>query len=260
VADTVVSPAVGIEVTERIAIATLSSPPANALGREVVESLESVLDGFEAGDARVLVVRSHVPGYFAAGADLKLIARADRSGFKAYVEDLRHVIERLAAMDRPTIAAIDGHALGGGLELAMASTLRIATARARLGLPEVRLGLLPGAGGTQRLPGLVGRGAAADLLLSGRSIGGMRAFQIGLVDRLSSDGLADRDAVALARELAAGSEPAVAALLRCLRAASTQPPELGMTAELTELIDLFEGADAREGIGAFLAKRSPRFH
>jgi hypothetical protein len=115
----------------------------------------------------MVVVRSEVPGFFAAGADLKLLAATDASGFADYLDGLRGVLERIATLPQLSVAAIDGFALGGGLELAMACTVRVATPRSRLGVPEIKLGLLPGAAGTQRLPRLVGRGAALDLLLTG---------------------------------------------------------------------------------------------
>src|ERR1700694_5123441 len=118
--------------------------PANALGPPLVEALETALDAFEASDAQVLVVSSALPRFFAAGADLKYISTLDEEGFRRYRDALRSPIERLATCGRLSIAAIDGCALGGGLELAMACTLRFATPGSRLGVPEVQLGLIPG--------------------------------------------------------------------------------------------------------------------
>src|SRR5438270_5874202 len=163
--------------------------PANALGLPLVEALGTALDAFEAGDAGVLVISSALPGCFAAGADLKYISTLDEESFRRYRDALRSPIERLAACGRPTIAAIDGCALGGGLELAMACTLRFATPGSRLGLPEVKLGLIPGAGGTQRLPRLVGAGHAADLMLTGREVDGRTARAIALVTAVCERGV-----------------------------------------------------------------------
>src|SRR5262245_44348018 len=143
-------------VADGVMVVTLRRPPANALGLPIIEGLGAALDEADRRpDVKVLVVRSAVPGFFAAGADIKHMAAVDAASFTAYGDKLRGVLDRLAAPDRISIAAVEGVALGGGLELAMACTLRVGGAAARFGLPEVRLGLIPGAGGTQRLPRLV---------------------------------------------------------------------------------------------------------
>ncbi|MDP1818654.1 MAG: enoyl-CoA hydratase-related protein [Acidimicrobiales bacterium] len=251
--------AVEVSVADRIATITLTSPPANALGVAVKEGLAAALDAAEAAGARVLVVRSAVDGFFAAGADLKLLAGADAVAFAEYVDGLRGVLERIAALPQLSIAAVDGFALGGGLELAMACTLRVASPRARLGVPEIKLGLLPGAAGTQRLPRLIGRGPALDLLLTGRSIGGEEGFRLGLVDRLAPDGETDAVARGLAAELAAGAFEALAAVARCADAARDLPFAQGLAVERREILRLFGTADAREGVRAFVEKRPPVF-
>lgn len=251
--------AVRVTITDRVATVTLASPPANALGTAVIEGLSDALDAAETAGARVIIVRSDVEGYFAAGADLKLLADADADGFLRYLDRLREVLERLAALEQPSVAAIDGFALGGGLELAMACTLRVATPRARLGVPEIKLGLLPGAAGTQRLPRLVGRGAALDLLLTGRSAGGEEAARLGLVDQLAADGKAPAAATELARRLARGPALALAATVRCVDAARDLPLAEGLAVERDEIIGLFATADAREGIRAFVEKRPAEF-
>ena len=157
----------------------LNRPPANALGPAITEGLHAALDEADAAAPKVLIVSSGLPGFFAAGADIKHMTTVDATSFKAYGDGLRSGLDRLAAHPALSIAAIDGLALGGGLELAMACTLRVAGADAKLGLPEVKLGLIPGAGGTQRLPRLVGRGAALDIMLTGRQIEADR----GIADR-----------------------------------------------------------------------------
>lgn len=187
-----------VEHGTRVSALRLSSLPANALSEPLIAELASALDDVAASATRVLVIASTLPRFFAAGADLKLIATLDRGGFAAYLERLRAVVEHVAALPQTSIATIDGIALGGGLELALACTLRVASPQARLGLPEIRLGLLPGAAGTQRLPRTIGTARALDLLLSGREVGGEEALAIGLVDRLADD------ANAAAAELAAG--------------------------------------------------------
>lgn len=248
-----------VSITGRVATVTLANPPANALGTAVIEGLGAALDDAEAAGARVVVVRSEVEGYFAAGADLKLLAEADIVGFTTYLDRLRAVLERIASPGPLSIAAIDGFALGGGLELAMACTLRVATPRARLGVPEIKLGLLPGATGTQRLPRLVGRGPALDLLLTGRSAGGEEATRLGLVDRLVANGDADLAAAELAARLAAGPADALATIVRCVDAADALPLAEGVDVEREEILRLFATTDAREGIRAFVEKRPAEF-
>lgn len=169
------------------------------------------------------------------------------------------MLERIAALPQLSIAAIDGFALGGGLELSMACTIRVATPRSKLGVPEIKLGLLPGAAGTQRLPRLVGRGAALDLLLTGRSADGGEAARLGLVDHLVADGEADAAAAELARHLGSGPFEALAAIVRCVDAAHDLPFAEGMAVEQDEIVRLFGTADAREGVRAFLEKRPAEF-
>src|ERR1700691_2009862 len=164
------------------------------------------MDFAEAVDAKVLVLASAVEGFFAAGADIKHMSAVDSASFREYGDALRGALERLAALPLVSVAAIDGLALGGGLELAMACTVRVGAARARLGLPEVKLGLIPGAGGTQRLPRLIGRGRALDLMLTGRQIQADEAYWIGLIDRLAKPGTSAKATPwQLALELAAAS-------------------------------------------------------
>lgn len=252
-------PAVETRVQDRIATITMHVEPANALGDELKEGLTGALDDAEAAGARVLLLTSSVPEYFAAGADLKLLGAADRVAFERYLDGLRAVIERVAALPLLSIAVIDGYALGGGLELAMACTMRLASTRSRLGVPEIKLGLLPGAGGTQRLPRLVGRGAALDLLLTGRSVLGEEAARIGLVDLVVGEETLHAEAMRLAVSLAAGPVDALAATVRCVDAARDLPLADGMAVERVEILTLFDSEDAREGIEAFLGKRRATF-
>jgi enoyl-CoA hydratase/carnithine racemase len=183
------------------------------------------------------------------------MATLDRGGFAAYLTVVRNLLDDIAALPQPTIAALGGMTLGGGLELALACTLRVASHEARLGLPEVRLGLLPGAGGTQRLPALIGRSRALDLLLTGRAVAGEEALRLGLVDRLGVD--ADAEAAALALEIAASPTAATQAIVRCVGAAAGGNLRPGMRTELDELLELFASDDGRAGIQAFIARRAP---
>jgi enoyl-CoA hydratase/carnithine racemase len=238
----------------------LDRPPANALGPEIITGLHSAMDYAQAVYAKVLVVVSAVDGFFAAGADIKHMSAIDATSFREYGDALRGALERLAALPLVSVAGVDGLALGGGLELAMACTLRVASARARLGLPEVKLGLIPGAGGTQRLPRLIGRGRALDLMLTGRQIEADEAFWIGLIDRFADpDTTARAAARQLARELAAASTPAQLAVVRTIDAAYDRPLPDGLRFEVEQVQDLFERGEALEGLRAFVNKRTPEF-
>jgi enoyl-CoA hydratase/carnithine racemase len=233
---------------------TLARPPANALGAPLVEGLEAALDALEDSQATVVVVSSDIRGLFAAGADIKQMIGLSVPEFVRYRDAVRSPLERLASCGRPSIAAIDGLALGGGLELAMACSLRFATPDARLGLPEVKLGLIPGAGGTQRLPRLVGRGRALDILLTGREVTGTEAARIGLVDRLV-EGDVTAEALAFAAKLARLPASAVEAIITCVDAAETLS-DSGMAVEGDAVVRMFEHGDARDGLAAFLESRT----
>jgi enoyl-CoA hydratase/carnithine racemase len=239
-----------------VATITLASAPANALSHALLAELRDAVGSPSVHSAHVVVVGSGLTRFFAAGADLKLLATLDRKGFAAYLSVLRDVLDEIAALPQPTIAALGGIALGGGLELALACTMRVASHEARLGVPEVRLGLLPGAGGTQRLPRLIGRSRALDLLLTGRAVDGEEALRLGLVNRLGAD--ADAEAAALAMQIAGFPIASTQAIGRCVDAAAGEDVERGMRTELDELLALFAGADGRAGIQAFMARHAPR--
>jgi enoyl-CoA hydratase/carnithine racemase len=250
-------------VTEHVTVAragevatiTLGSAPANALSEALLAALRDAVGSPPVRDARAVVIASRLERFFAAGADLKLLATLDGEDLAAYLAVLRGVLDDIAALPQPTIAALGGMALGGGLELALACTLRVASHEARLGVPEVRLGLLPGAGGTQRLPRLIGRSRALDLLLTGRTVDGEEAHRLGLVDRLGTD--ADAEAAALAAQIAAFPPACTQAIIRCAAAAAAgDDPAPGMRTELDELLELFARDGGRAGIHAFLARRA----
>jgi enoyl-CoA hydratase len=235
----------------------MTRPPANALGTPLVAGLAGAIEAFTEGTAKVLVISSSLDGIFAAGADIKHMSDLTPEQFAAYRDSLRGPLERLASCGRPSIAAIDGLALGGGLELAMACTVRIASTTAVFGLPEVKLGLIPGAGGTQRLPLLVGRGRALEMMLSGRSVAAAEAAQIGLIDRLV-EGDVTNDALSFAAELASFSASAMSAIIACVDATATHLSD-GMALEGGEVVRMLAEGEAPEGIAAFIAKRRPQF-
>jgi enoyl-CoA hydratase len=242
-----------------VVVVTLARPPANALGPDLLDGLQAAIDAAEKiGDVKVMIVTSALDGFFAAGADIKHLSGIDADGFAAYGDTMRSVNDRLAAAPWLSIAAVDGVALGGGLELAMACTTRVAGPRSAFGLPEVRLGLIPGAGGTQRLPRLVGRGRALDMMLTARQVPAAEALQIGLVDRLT-DGDALPAALTLAAELTGSSLPAQLAVVRTVDAAFDRDLPDGLAYEAAQIGLLFSDGEAAEGLAAFLARRRPDF-
>jgi len=242
-----------------VVVVTMDRPPANALGVSIIEGLHAAIDAAElAGDVHVMILESALEGFFVAGADIKHLARIDAPSFMAYGDRMRAVNDRLAAAPWISIAAVDGLALGGGLELAMAATMRVGSSRAHFGLPEVKLGLIPGAGGTQRLPRLVGMGRALDMILTARQVPADEALAIGLIDRLVEGDVLEA-ALTLAGELRSSSLPAQLAAVRAVAAAADLTLEAGMAAEIAEEQGLFEHGDAAEGITAFVERRQPRF-
>jgi enoyl-CoA hydratase/carnithine racemase len=248
------------DADDGVLVVTMDRRPANALGFPIIDGLSAALDVADRRpDVQTLVITSAVPGFFAAGADIKHMASIDAAGFAAYGGRLRAVLARLAAPGRIAIAAVEGRALGGGLELALACTLRVAGSAATFGLPEIKLGLIPGAGGTQRLPRLIGRARALDIMLSAREVPAEEADSIGLVDRVTAAGGAKAGALALAAGLASMSRPALAALIRSVDAAFELSFDEGLRVEAKQVEELFEHGEAREGISAFLEKRTPRF-
>ena len=233
----------------------------NAIGSPTYRALAAAVTALENnGQTRAVVI--HGAGRaFSAGADIE-----EMGGFGS-AEEFRQFIhgytDALAILERsrlPIVAAINGLALGGGLELAMACDLRVAAGGAKLGLPEAKLGVLPGAGGTQRLPRLIPRGVANEMLMLGRTIDGIRAYQLGLVNQLAASGdAALTDAVALAGELAAGPCLVPARTKELMR--DTEGAELGegIAREREVATELFATLDGQEGFAAFRERRAPAF-
>jgi enoyl-CoA hydratase len=243
----------------RVAILLLDGGPSNVLSPELLRAFVAAIDGFDASDARVLVVGSTIGGVFASGGDVGHVSRIDANGFVSYIHALREALDRLDGLMAPSIAAIDGVATGSGLELALACTMRVAAEDSIMGLPQVKLGAIPAGGGTQRLPRIVGHGKAMDLLVTGRTIQTEEAYAIGLVDRQVPSGQALDAAVELARDIASSSRPAVSAVRRAVDAAAVQSFPEGMAVEAREALALFERGEAREGFAAFLDHRPPNF-
>ncbi len=231
----------------------------NALSEQVRRELVAVLGAVEASDARVVVLTgSDEARAFVAGADVDELRERDAGTQRSHMRPPR-VYETVAELRQPVIARLNGHALGGGCELALACDVRVARADAKFGQPEISLGLLPGGGATQRLPRLVGEDRAMELVLSGELVDGAEAARLGLVtDAVPADELDDR-VYGLAGSMAAHSPVALAYAKRAVRLAAERPLSAGLDRERELFVELFATGEKDEGIDAFLEDRVPEW-
>ncbi len=244
------------------AVLTLNRPAVlNALDTALLTNLAHAVAALDADPSvRVLVITGAGPKAFAAGADIRELAALSGERARAHAAFGQRVFNAIESLTKPVIAAINGFALGGGCELALSCAVRIAADTARLGQPEIDLGIIPGFGATQRLPRLVGPSRALDLLLTGRVVSGTEALQLGLVDRVVASDDLMASARALAAVLALKAPLAVRAMLQVVRSGGAMSSECGQQLESALFGVLSTTVDAREGMAAFLEKRTPRFH
>jgi enoyl-CoA hydratase len=238
----------------------LDNPPMNVVSRELTYQLRDALKAVAADpETRVVLVRGAGQRAFCAGSDIAEFAALHHrvAEDKLLLEKL--VYRQLATLAVPTIAAIEGHVLGGGLELSLCCDFRIATHRSKLGMPEVKLGVLPGSGGTQRLPRIVGPARAKEIILLGEVMDAATALSIGLVTRVVEDGTALAAAREMAGVLARRGPVAVREAKRVIDLATETTLEEGFAHELDASEVVFATEDAMEGARAFLEKRTPRF-
>jgi enoyl-CoA hydratase len=246
----------------RVAHLELANPPLNLVTPALLDGLEAALAALEAadpGEVRAVVVTGRGDRAFSAGSDVGgFEAHRGAGGRAAFVRE-EAIGSRLATLPMPTIAAIEGNALGGGLELALCCDIRVASERARLGLPEVRLAVTPGAGGTQRLPRTVGLARARELILTGRIVTAAEAERIGLVHEVVPNGEARARADAIAADIADRGPLAVREAKRLLDLALDVDLEAGLAAELDASERVFATEDIVEGVRAFFGKRAPEY-
>jgi enoyl-CoA hydratase/carnithine racemase len=252
---------VRIDVLDGVAVVTVDNPPVNALRNEVVDALGAAASRIgDDNSVRAVVLTGTGSNAFIAGADLDEFSKA--LGSVEWIDDhtlrTRRTLDAWEGLPQPVVAAVQASAVGGGLEVALVCDLIVADPRARFGLPEVRLGLMPGAGGTQRLPRRVGIGRAKELLLLGGTIDAEEARRIGLVNRVAAEGGALELARDVAGKLAALSSVAVQAIKQSV-AGSDGDLSLGLDTERNLFIQVFASEDATEGVNAFVEKRAPGF-
>ncbi len=250
-----------VAVDAKVATVTIHNPPVNALGPDVLKDLEATMDELAGRkDVKVIVLTGAGP-VFVAGADIKAMAQIQSvaDGKKAAGEGQR-IFLKIARMEKPVIAAINGVCLGGGMELAMACHIRMCSDRARLGQPEISLGIIPGFGGTQRMSRLVGRGKATEWILTGDNIAPQDAKAAGLVNHVVPESEVLRQAQGMAKKIAMKPAVAIAQILKAINNGLEQPSmDAAMAVELDGFGRCCESPDMREGIKAFVEKRQPQF-
>ena len=251
--------AIELQRVEEFALIRLNRPQAlNALSFKLVEDLARALDQVAAGDARALLITGAGEKAFCAGADIAELAGRTLAQTKRGAELGQAVMARIERLPMPSVAIVNGYAFGGGLELALACTFRLVTPNAKLGLPEIKLGLIPGYGGTQRLPRAVGEARALEMILTAKTVDAQTALAWGLASRLvEGDPLAA--GIAFAREFSGYSLPALGFAREAVQRALDTPVHEGLRIEADLSTLAFQTADAAEGMAAFLAKRKPAF-
>lgn len=248
------------ERKDAIALITLNHPPANALGEPFLLAMEEILDELQnPGAARALVLKSAVPGFFSAGDDVGKLAEITEEQI-ALLPRVHALLNRLESIPLPSIAAISGHALGGGLELALACDFRyMAAGSGTIGLPEVRLGMIPSFGGTQRLPAVVGKARALELMIRGWMLSPEEAKEMGLVNDVFPQDELDDKVMDLALRMSRQATGAIARIKQCVLTGIHEGPAKGMEAEIRAFGENIHSENAREGIRAFLENRKPIF-
>jgi enoyl-CoA hydratase/carnithine racemase len=246
-----------LEKEGHTAVLTLANPPANTWTRESLVDLKRLVTDLN-NDRNIysLVVTGEGEKFFSAGADLKLFADGDKAVALEMARRFGEAFETLSQFRGVSIAAINGYAMGGGLECALSCDIRIAETQAQMALPEAAVGLLPCAGGTQLLPLLVGEGWAKRMILCGERVTAETALRIGLVEEVVEKGQAKQRALELARQVDKQSPSSVAASKKLIQGARHQPPMANLPVERELFLDLFSTEDQKEGVNAFLQKRS----
>ena len=248
-----------LTIDRKIAVVTINRPESlNALNAQVFNDLDSVFDYLDTEKSvNCVIITGSGEKSFVAGADIKEFPSLGQQGAKELAKRGHDVFDKIENLSKPVIAAINGFALGGGLELALACHIRYASENAKLGLPEVTLGLIPGYGGTQRLPKIVGKGFANEMIFSAKMISSEKAKSIGLVNEVFPLEELLPKTKELAEQIVKNSPQGIA---RAIQAVNASDKENGMTSEIDFFGELFAQEDFKEGVSAFLEKRKPAFN
>ncbi|AXO62663.1 enoyl-CoA hydratase [Pseudomonas chengduensis] len=249
-----------VEKHGHTALITINHPPANTWDRDSLIGLKQVVEHLNRDDeVYALVVTGQGPKFFSAGADLNMFADGDKARAREMARRFGEAFETLRDFRGVSIAAINGYAMGGGLECALACDIRIAERQAQMALPEASVGLLPCAGGTQALPWLVGEGWAKRMILCGERIDAETALRIGLIEQVVDTGEARGTALLLASKVARQSPVAVRTIKPLIQGARERGANTWLPEERERFVDLFDADDTREGVNAFLEKRDPQW-
>lgn len=241
----------------KLGIVTIDSPPVNALEQQVLDELDQIVTNMPK-DVDVVIVTGAGGKAFVAGADIKDFPELKKETGIELVKKGQRIFDKIAALEQPVIAAIDGFALGGGLELALACDIRIASKRSKVGFPEVNLGILPGYGGTQRLPRLIGPGKAKQLIFSGDPLSAEEAKQVGILEEVTEDSPMEK-AKELAETIAKRAPLGVRKAKKAIDEGLNTTLEEGLHIEAVAFGELCDTEDKNEGVAAFFEKRQPNF-
>lgn len=251
---------VQVEQVNSVAIFRLDHPPANVLSQVTLNDLSAALDIAEQESSVKVIIVTGKGKFFAAGADIKEFTSVENEAQGRQIAKIgQQLFERMELFPKPIIAAIHGAALGGGLELGMACHLRFSTPNAKLGLPELNLGLIPGFAGTQRLPRMIGKAKALEMILTSKPITGIKAAEYGLVNQCVPEEQLLDHSLRVAETIATKSGDSIRFLLQAMTHGEREGFERGSAIEAEMFGKLFETEDTKEGIQAFLEKRKPQF-
>jgi enoyl-CoA hydratase len=248
-----------VKKDENISVITINRPESlNALNAQTIKEISTALDELQAdNEVRVIILTGSGEKSFVAGADIKEFSNFNQEKAEELARNGQNILfDKIENLSKPVIAAVNGFALGGGLELAMSCHIRYASENARLGLPEVTLGLIPGYGGTQRLPKLVGKGIANEMIFSAKMVPAQKAKEIGLVNEVFPIGELLTKTEELAKIIANNSPMAIS---RAIKATNLSDTDKGFEAEIKYFGELFDLDDKKEGVSAFIEKRKPNF-
>ncbi|OPX85769.1 MAG: putative enoyl-CoA hydratase [Pelotomaculum sp. PtaB.Bin013] len=251
---------VGLKKVNSTVILTIDNPPVNALSIETLNAIDQALDHILAEREIKSVIITGAGGAFIAGLDIKILLSLDEVSARNFMHRGQSIMQKIADLPIPTIAAINGPALGGGSELALACDIRLADINARLGFPEINLGVMPGFGGTQRISRMVPLCNAYEMLYTGELITAGEACRIGMINRVVPQGQVLNEAIKLTEKIASKRQLGIQAIKQAVKLGKQLSLRDGLAVEAELLGKLCKGEDVKEGVKAFFEKRSPVFH